>query len=66
MTNRTQAISTKKRILLIGIALISLSGFSIVNSLDVNLAVKLYGFLLTCQVSFLLFFLSRVRFRSRV
>jgi hypothetical protein len=44
----------------------SLGGFSVVNTLDVNLMIKLYGILFTCQLGFLLFFLSRVRFRKRV
>jgi uncharacterized membrane protein SirB2 len=66
MTHNKRTISTKKQILLIGVALMSLGGFSVVNTLDVNLMIKLYGILFTCQLGFLLFFLSRVRFRKRV
>jgi amino acid transporter len=54
----------KKRILLIGIAFISVVGFSVINTLDVNLILNLYGLLAICQVGFLLFFLSRISFRS--
>jgi hypothetical protein len=64
MTKFKLAIPTKQRILLIGIALISLGGFNVVNTLDMSLMFKLYGLLLTCQVGFLLFFLSRVRLKK--
>jgi uncharacterized membrane protein SirB2 len=53
----------KKKILLSGIAVISLSGFSVINSVDATLLVKAYGVLFVCQMGFLLFFLSRIRFR---
>jgi hypothetical protein len=53
---------TKKRVLLVGIALVSLGSLSVVESLDLNLVLKLYGLLATCQIGFLLFFLSRIRF----
>jgi hypothetical protein len=52
---------TKKRVLLLGIALISLGSLTVVESLDLNLTLKLYGLLATCQIGFLLFFLSRIR-----
>ena len=52
----------RKRILLFGITLISLGSFSTVYSLDINMLFKLYGLLFTCQISFLLFFVSRIRF----
>jgi hypothetical protein len=55
---------TKKRNLLIGITLISIGGFSVINTLDLNLMLKLYGLLALCQISFLLFFLSRISLRS--
>jgi uncharacterized membrane protein SirB2 len=55
---------TKKRTLLIGITLISIAGFSVVDTLDTNLTLKLYGLLAMCQIGFLLFFLSRISFRS--
>ena len=54
----------KKRTLLIGIMLISVAGFSVVDTLDVNLTLKLYGLLGMCQIGFLLFFLSQISFRS--
>jgi hypothetical protein len=54
----------KKRTLLLGIVLISISGFSVVDSLDVNLLLKLYGLLAVCQVGFLLFFLRRISLQS--
>jgi hypothetical protein len=54
----------KKRTLLLGIALISVGGFSVVDSLDVNLLLKLYGLLAVCQVGFLLFFLRRISLQS--
>jgi uncharacterized membrane protein HdeD (DUF308 family) len=56
---------SKKRVLLIGIMLICMGGFSVVNSLDMNEVSKLYGLLFTCQIGFLLFFLSRIRFGDR-
>jgi hypothetical protein len=55
---------TKRRNLLIGIALISIGGFSVIDTLDINLILKLYGLLALCQISFLLFFLSRISLRS--
>jgi hypothetical protein len=54
----------KKRTLLLGIVLISIGGFSVVDSLDVNLLLKLYGLLAVCQVGFLLFFLRRISLQS--
>jgi hypothetical protein len=54
----------KKRMLLLGIVLISIGGFSVVDSLDVNLLLKLYGLLAVCQVGFLLFFLRRISLQS--
>jgi hypothetical protein len=54
----------KKRMLLLGIVLISVGGFSVVDSLDVNLLLKLYGLLAVCQVGFLLFFLRRISLQS--
>jgi hypothetical protein len=45
--------------------LICMGGFSVVNSLDMNEVSKLYGLLFTCQIGFLLFFLSRIRFGDR-
>jgi uncharacterized membrane protein SirB2 len=54
----------KKKILLSGIALISLGGFSVVNSIEATLPAKAYGVLFVCQIGFLLFFLSRIRFRN--
>ncbi|MGB7416456.1 MAG: hypothetical protein WA902_19790 [Thermosynechococcaceae cyanobacterium] len=54
---------SKKRILLVGIALICMGGFSVVYSLDINVTLTCIGLLLACQAGFLLFFLSRVRFR---
>jgi hypothetical protein len=48
------------RMLLLGIVLISMGGFSIVDTLDIHLLVKLYGLLAVCQVGFLLFFLRRI------
>jgi uncharacterized membrane protein SirB2 len=54
----------KKKILISGIALISLGGFSVVNSVEATLLIKAYGVLFVCQIGFLLFFLSRIRFRD--
>jgi hypothetical protein len=54
----------KKRTLLVGIVLISIGGFSVIDSLDVNLLLKLYGLLAVCQVGFLLFFLRRISLQS--
>jgi amino acid transporter len=54
----------KKKILLSGIALISLGGFSVVNSIEATSLAKAYGVLFVCQIGFLLFFLSRIRFRN--
>jgi hypothetical protein len=54
----------KKRTLLLGIVLISIGGFSVIDSLDVNLLLKLYGLLAVCQVGFLLFFLRRISLQS--
>ncbi|WP_404789761.1 hypothetical protein [Altericista sp. CCNU0014] len=51
---------TRKWVLLLGIAFISLGSLSVVESLDLNLTLKLYGLLATCQIGFLLFFLSRI------
>jgi uncharacterized membrane protein HdeD (DUF308 family) len=56
---------SKKRVLFIGIMLICMGGFSVVNSLGVHNVFKLYGLLFTCQIGFLLFFLSRIRFNDR-
>jgi hypothetical protein len=53
----------KKHTLLLGIALISIGGFSVIDSLDINLAMKLYGFLTVCQFGFLLFFLRPISLR---
>lgn len=50
--------------LLLGIVLISIGGFSVIDSLDVNLLLKLYGLLAVCQVGFLLFFLRRISLQS--
>jgi uncharacterized membrane protein SirB2 len=54
----------KKKILLSGIAIISLGGFGVVNSVETTLLVKAYGVLFVCQIGFLLFFMSRIRFRN--
>jgi uncharacterized membrane protein SirB2 len=54
----------RKTILLSGIAIISLGGFSVVYSAETMLLVKAYGVLFVCQIGFLLFFLSRIRFRD--
>lgn len=54
----------KKKMLLLGIVLISIGGFSVIDSLDVNLLLKLYGLLAVCQVGFLLFFLRRISLQS--
>jgi uncharacterized membrane protein SirB2 len=54
----------KKKILLSGIALISLGGFSVVDSIEATVLTKAYGVLFVCQIGFLLFFLSRIRFRN--
>jgi hypothetical protein len=54
----------KKKTLLLGIVLISIGGFSVIDSLDVNLLLKLYGLLAVCQVGFLLFFLRRISLQS--
>jgi hypothetical protein len=56
----------KKRTLLLGIALISIGGFSVIDSLDIYLIVKLYGLLTVCQIGFLLFFLRHISLRSLV
>jgi amino acid transporter len=58
--NRMLTIKAKKRTLLLGIVLISIGGFSIVNTLDVHSILKLYGLLTVCQIGFLLFFLRRI------
>jgi uncharacterized membrane protein SirB2 len=54
----------RKKILLSGIAIISLGGFGVVNSVETTLLVKAYGVLFVCQIGFLLFFMSRIRFRN--
>jgi hypothetical protein len=54
----------KKRTLLLGIALLSIGGFSAVDTLDINFMLKFYGLLAVCQFSFLLFFLSRVSLKD--
>jgi hypothetical protein len=54
----------RKTILLSGIALISLGGFGVVNSLEMMPLLKAYGALFVCQTGFLLFFLSRIRFKE--
>jgi amino acid transporter len=58
--DRILTIKSKKRTLLLGIILISIGGFSVVNSLDIHLIGKIYGLLAVCQVGFLLFFLRCV------
>jgi hypothetical protein len=58
--NRMLTSKTKKRTLLLGIVLISIGGFSVVDSLGVHSIVKLYGLLAVCQVGFLLFFLRHI------
>jgi hypothetical protein len=58
--DRILTSKVKKRTLLLGIVLISIGGFSVVDSLDIHLIVKLYGLLAVCQVGFLLFFLRRI------
>jgi hypothetical protein len=60
----TLTAKNKKRILLIGIVLVNIGGLSVINSLDISLILELYGLLALCQVSFLLFFLSRISLRS--
>jgi hypothetical protein len=59
-------IKAKKRTLLLGIVLISIGGFSVIDSLNINLIVKLYGLLAVCQVGFLLFFLRRISLQSLI
>jgi amino acid transporter len=54
----------RRTALFLGIAIISLGGFSIVNSLEIMLPFKAYGILTVCQIGFLLFFLSRIRFKN--
>jgi hypothetical protein len=64
--NKILTNKAKKRTLILGILLISIGGFSVVDSLDVPLTVKLYGLLGTCQVGFLLFFLKRISLKPLV
>jgi uncharacterized membrane protein SirB2 len=64
--SRILTIKAKKRTLLLGIVLISIGGFSVIDSLDVHLIAKLYGLLAVCQIGFLLFFLRRISLQSLV
>jgi amino acid transporter len=57
---------TKKRNLFLGILLISMGGFSVVNTLDIHSVAKLYGLLTVCQIGFLLFFLSRISLKPLI
>jgi hypothetical protein len=50
----------KKRLLLSAIALLSMAGFAGFMNADLNLLLKAYGLLFTCQIGFLLFFLGRM------
>lgn len=53
-------LKQKKQVLLAGIFILSLLGFSVVNSLDKNLVLQAYGLLFVCQIGFLLFFLNKI------
>ncbi len=54
------SLKRKKQILLGGIFLISIFGFSVVNSLEANVVLQMYGLLFTCQIGFLLFFMNKI------
>jgi hypothetical protein len=49
------------RVVIILIAIISAGGFGLFTNADMNVVVKAYGLIFTCQVSFLLFFLNQLR-----
>ncbi len=51
---------TQKRAVITVIALLSMAGFAGFTAADINPLFKAYGLLFTCQVGFLLFFLSQI------
>lgn len=59
-------LKTKKKLIIVAIALASVLGFAGTNSADLSPLFKGYGILLTCQIGFLLFFVQQIFSKRRV